>query len=60
MFDLDEELKKNPELKKDDIENIKLWIAKQPHLPDVPGKLCSTFFFGKISVRVSFLKQILI
>lgn len=37
MFDLAEELHKNPELKEDDIENIKSWIAKQPHLPKVPG-----------------------
>lgn len=34
-FPLEEEFKKNPELKKADIEYIREWMTKQPHLPKV-------------------------
>ena len=31
----EKELEKNPELKKSDIESLKDWHAKQPHLPKI-------------------------
>lgn len=38
-FDLAEEYKKNSELQEDDVRSLREWIAKQPHLPKVSGKL---------------------
>lgn len=34
-----EEYAKNKELRKEDIEILKEWMCKQPHLPDISGKL---------------------
>lgn len=39
MFDINKEYKRNPDLKKEDVEHIKEWISKQPHLPNITGKL---------------------
>ena len=35
MVPLEEELKRNPELKEDDIRALKDWCSKQPHLPQI-------------------------
>ena len=32
---LEEEFKKNPELKESDLQSLKEWCRKQPHLPEV-------------------------
>lgn len=45
MFDVNKEYKKNPDLKKDDVEHIKEWISKQPHLPNITGITYVCFFF---------------
>lgn len=34
-INLEEEMKKNPELKMSDIEILKHWCEKQPHLPKI-------------------------
>ncbi|XP_046679516.1 alpha-tocopherol transfer protein-like [Homalodisca vitripennis] len=33
---LEDEFKKNPELKAEDIQDVQIWIKSQPHLPPVP------------------------
>ncbi|KRT83098.1 hypothetical protein AMK59_3655, partial [Oryctes borbonicus] len=33
--DIDEEYRKNKELKKEDVQMLKEWIEKQPHLPKI-------------------------
>lgn len=36
----DEEYAKNPEISKENIEDLRKWIVTQPHLPqNIPGKL---------------------
>lgn len=41
----DEEYAKNPEISKENIEDLRKWIATQPHLPqNIPGK---SFFRNK-------------
>lgn len=36
----DEEYAKNPEISKENIEDLRKWIGTQPHLPqNIPGKL---------------------
>lgn len=35
MITLEEEMKKNPELKKSDIQMLREWCEKQPHLPKI-------------------------
>lgn len=37
FFNAVDEFKKDPQLKKTDINNLKEWIIKQPHLPPVTG-----------------------
>ena len=33
---LEEEFKKNPELKESDLDSLRDWSRKQPHLPKIP------------------------
>uniref|UniRef100_A0A1B6M8G4 Uncharacterized protein n=1 Tax=Graphocephala atropunctata TaxID=36148 RepID=A0A1B6M8G4_9HEMI len=40
---LEDEFKKNPELKAEDIENIQTWMKTQPHLPPVPDLMVVMF-----------------
>lgn len=40
---LEEELKQNPELKMSDIEILREWCEKQPHLPKIPDFLLALF-----------------
>jgi len=36
----DEEYAKNPEISRENIEDLRKWIVTQPHLPqNIPGKL---------------------
>lgn len=35
---VEEEFKKNNELKKEIFDNLKDWVEKQPHLPKMTGK----------------------
>lgn len=50
MFSIAEEYKKNPELKQEDVDHIKEWISKQPHLPNIKGKI---FILFEIEISVS-------
>jgi len=44
----DEEYEKNPEISKENIEDLRKWIVTQPHLPqNIPGK---SFFKTKITI----------
>lgn len=36
---LEDELKKNKELKEEDIQEVQKWMKKQPHLPTITGTL---------------------
>jgi len=38
FFNVPDEFKKNPELNEDDLNHLREWISKQPHLPLVTGK----------------------
>lgn len=40
---LEDEYKKNPQLKGEDIQEVQVWIKKQPHLPSVTGKATRHF-----------------
>lgn len=40
---LEDEYKKNPQLKGEDIQEVQVWIKKQPHLPSVTGKATHHF-----------------
>lgn len=40
---LEDEYKKNPQLKGEDIQEVQVWIKKQPHLPSVTGKATQHF-----------------
>uniref|UniRef100_A0A1B6EXZ6 CRAL-TRIO domain-containing protein n=1 Tax=Cuerna arida TaxID=1464854 RepID=A0A1B6EXZ6_9HEMI len=40
---LEDEFKKNPELKAEDIEDVKAWLKSQPHLPPVPDLVIVLF-----------------
>ncbi|XP_067014712.2 alpha-tocopherol transfer protein-like [Anabrus simplex] len=33
---IEEEMRKNPELKEDDLQHLREWNSKQPHLPTIP------------------------
>lgn len=46
FFNTAEEFKKNPQLKKEDLNHLKEWISKQPHLPQVPGRYTVTKLYG--------------
>ena len=39
----EEELKKNPELKEADIQSLRDWCAKQPHLPKISDSELALF-----------------
>lgn len=36
MITVEEEFRKNPELKETDLESLREWCKKQPHLPKIP------------------------
>lgn len=38
FFSVTDEFTKNPQLKEEDLNHLKEWIAKQPHLPHVTGE----------------------
>jgi len=38
FFNVPDEFKKNPELNEEDLNHLREWISKQPHLPIVTGK----------------------
>jgi len=38
FFSVPDEFKKNPELNEEDLNHLREWISKQPHLPIVTGK----------------------
>lgn len=40
-----EELKKNPSIKQQDIDSLREWVTKQPHLPHVSGSV--THFYAR-------------
>lgn len=44
FFNVADEFEKNPELKNEDLNHLKEWISKQPHLPRVTGKNNVLFF----------------
>lgn len=39
---VDEEYLKNMELRKEDVEVLKIWMLKQPHLPKISGNNCKS------------------
>lgn len=41
FFSVSDQFEKNTQLKKEDFIQIKEWISKQPHLPQVTGKYMS-------------------
>lgn len=38
FFKAADEFKKNPQLKEEDLNHLREWLTKQPHLPHVTGK----------------------
>lgn len=46
LINVAEEFKKNAQLKEEDLNHLKEWLSKQPHLPHVTGKY---FFKTKIN-----------
>ena len=40
---LEEEMKKNPQLKLSDIQSLKEWCKKQPHLPKIEDNFLALF-----------------
>jgi len=44
FFNVPDEFKKNPELNEDDLNHLREWISKQPHLPLVTGKYLLNLF----------------
>lgn len=37
-FKIEAEIKRNPDLRLEDLWTIKDWVEKQPHLPHISGK----------------------
>ncbi|XP_060865337.1 alpha-tocopherol transfer protein-like [Metopolophium dirhodum] len=44
FFNVPDEFKKNPELNEEDLNHLREWISKQPHLPIVTDELLVLFF----------------
>ncbi|XP_067015793.2 alpha-tocopherol transfer protein-like [Anabrus simplex] len=40
---LDDLMKDNPKLRKEDIDYLQSWMSKQPHLPKIPDELLASF-----------------
>ena len=51
---IDEELPPDPEMRKRDIQMIRDWLAKQPHLPKHMGKFA---VFFRIKLKIPSLKS---
>lgn len=41
LISVEEEYKKNPQMKKEDIQEILNWISSTPHYPSATGISCS-------------------
>jgi len=37
VFDVEDEVPKVPGLKMEHVQQFRMWLSKQPHLPNVPG-----------------------
>ncbi|KAL5241687.1 hypothetical protein ACI65C_009097 [Semiaphis heraclei] len=44
FFNIPDEFKKNPELNEEDLNHLREWISKQPHLPTITDELLVLFF----------------
>lgn len=56
-FEVEKELEKNKELKKQDLDNLKAWLECQPHLPKMPDQqvilfLHSCYYNNEITKQV--------
>lgn len=40
VADIENEYKKFPELKKEEVLKLMEWCKRQPHLPNLTGKIC--------------------
>lgn len=38
LADVMQEYEKDPKLKREDVNNLKIWSEKQPHLPKISGE----------------------
>lgn len=54
---LEDEYKKNPKLKGEDIQEVQVWLKKQPHLPSVTGK-ATQHFQGWAYIILFYLKNL--
>jgi len=52
FFNVPDEFKKNPELNEEDLNHLREWISKQPHLPIVTGKYTYVLYLSVIEISV--------
>jgi len=58
FFNIPDEFKKNPELNEEDLNHLREWISKQPHLPTVTGKYLFIVSWPKIFVEIPMILYI--